>query len=192
MKIEVNISKTHFFILLGAVLLLGIIVVVGAFNTNTPSSFGHSVGEINWNDPIPQSISVNGNVDANGNVEANSFSYGYGTKQPFREVWGRVFGDGSVADAGSGGWSSSLMSSVIGPYYHITFNPCFSARPIVVGLGRATGSGPSSGPGVIDNNPFISNCYADIRFFNVNNAGQSPGVYLSVPAEFGFIVRGKP
>ena len=43
MKLEINIEKRHFFVLLGAILLLGIVY---AFGTNNPSSFGHTPGEI--------------------------------------------------------------------------------------------------------------------------------------------------
>ncbi len=66
MKIEVNITKKRFFVLLFAILLLGIIGVVYAFGTNNPSKFGHSVGEIDWDQEIPDSIKVRGLVTVNG------------------------------------------------------------------------------------------------------------------------------
>lgn len=55
MKIEVNLTKTKFFILLGAILLLAGIFVVYAFGGSQPSIVGHSVGEIDWSSLI-QSI----------------------------------------------------------------------------------------------------------------------------------------
>lgn len=54
MKIEVNIEKKHFFGLLAlGLIVLGVVGVI-AYGTSTPNVFGHSVGEINWNDDIPK------------------------------------------------------------------------------------------------------------------------------------------
>ena len=47
MKLEINIEKKYFFVLLGAILVLGILGVAYAFGTNNPSDFGHTPGEIN-------------------------------------------------------------------------------------------------------------------------------------------------
>jgi len=52
MEIKINIEKRHFFVLAGSVLILWILVFVIAFGTNNPSNFGHSVGEIDWSQPI--------------------------------------------------------------------------------------------------------------------------------------------
>ena len=68
MKIEVNISKTHFFVLLGIVLLLGGIFMVYAFGGNNPSIMGHSVGEIDWSQPITSDVAINGNLVVSGPV----------------------------------------------------------------------------------------------------------------------------
>ena len=46
MRIEVNVRKRYFFIILGAILLLGIIGIGYAFGTNNPQVFGHSADEI--------------------------------------------------------------------------------------------------------------------------------------------------
>ncbi len=66
MKIEVNLTKRYFLILLGIVLVLGILLFVQAYGTNNPSVFGHSVGEINWNDIIPGSLYVRDAVRVDG------------------------------------------------------------------------------------------------------------------------------
>ena len=62
MKIEVNVDKRYFLILLGAVLLLGIVGIGYAFGGNSPSVVGHSVGEIDWNDQIQGDINVRDSV----------------------------------------------------------------------------------------------------------------------------------
>lgn len=56
-----NITKTRFFVLLGVVLLLAIVVVgVYAYNAagtgGVPNVIGHSVDEINWSQTIPAVI----------------------------------------------------------------------------------------------------------------------------------------
>ena len=61
MKIEVNINKKYFFILLGAILLFGGVFLVWAFGTNNPSNFGHSVGEMDWSQMLPR-LGVEGSV----------------------------------------------------------------------------------------------------------------------------------
>lgn len=66
MRIEVNVTKKRFFVLLFAILLLGVVGVVYAFGTNNPSNFGHSVGEIDWEQEIPNSIKVKGLITVNG------------------------------------------------------------------------------------------------------------------------------
>ena len=46
MKIEVNIEKRYFFVIIGAILLLGGVIFVYAYGGNNPSVIGHSLGEI--------------------------------------------------------------------------------------------------------------------------------------------------
>jgi hypothetical protein len=46
MKIELNISKKYFFIILASVLLLGGLFITYAYGTNDPPVFGHSANEI--------------------------------------------------------------------------------------------------------------------------------------------------
>lgn len=54
MKLVINLEKKYFFSLLAfSLMVLGVVGVV-AYGTNSPSNFGHSVGEINWGDNIPQ------------------------------------------------------------------------------------------------------------------------------------------
>lgn len=69
MKIEVNISKTYFIILLGAVLLLGVVGIGYAFGGNKPDVMGHSVNEVDWNDQIQ------GDINVRGSVKLGSFLY---------------------------------------------------------------------------------------------------------------------
>ncbi len=66
MKIEVSISKRHFAIILAAILALGVFGLVYAFGTNNPSSFGHSVGEVDWSQPIESDVSINGILSIGG------------------------------------------------------------------------------------------------------------------------------
>jgi hypothetical protein len=71
MRIEVDVEKKYFLILLGVVLLLGIVVYVGAYGTSNPSNFGHTPSEIdpgvfggtsedNWRFPGQLGVGVNG------------------------------------------------------------------------------------------------------------------------------------
>ena len=50
MKIEVNVRKRYFFLILGAILILGAVIGAYAFSANgvggNPAVFGHSAGEI--------------------------------------------------------------------------------------------------------------------------------------------------
>src|SRR3989344_7009221 len=52
MKIEVNLNKKFFVFFFGVALIIGGIFLVNAFGTSTPSVFGHSVGELDWSQPI--------------------------------------------------------------------------------------------------------------------------------------------
>ena len=70
MKIEVNIEKKHFFILLGIILFFGTGMFVYAYTTDgsgNPSVMGHSPNEIDWNQQINNDLSVNGDICINGN-----------------------------------------------------------------------------------------------------------------------------
>lgn len=53
MKIEVNIEKKYFFVIIAAIALLIGVFVVHAYGGNSPMVVGHSVNEINWNDEVP-------------------------------------------------------------------------------------------------------------------------------------------
>ena len=49
-----NVEKKYFFgLLVLSLIVLGIVGVV-AYGTSSPSNFGHSVGEINWDEAIPK------------------------------------------------------------------------------------------------------------------------------------------
>lgn len=58
MKLEVNITKTKLFILLGAILLMGGVIFTYAYvnppTGGSPSVFGHSINEIDWTQTIPK------------------------------------------------------------------------------------------------------------------------------------------
>ena len=60
MKIEINITKTRFFILLGVIFLLGAGIFVYAYNANglggNPAVMGHSVDEIDWSANISKNL----------------------------------------------------------------------------------------------------------------------------------------
>jgi len=71
MKIEVNIEKKHFFMILSGILVLIAVFAVQAFtdgNGGNPAVMGHSVDEIDWNNIIPTNIAVNGTVSSNSMV----------------------------------------------------------------------------------------------------------------------------
>ena len=72
MKIEVNITKTRFFTLLGVILLLGLVVYVRAFGGDNPSVMGHSVGEIDWTEQIQGDIIVRDNVKLGSSLEVSN------------------------------------------------------------------------------------------------------------------------
>jgi len=71
MEIKINIEKRHFFVLLGAILLMGVVFGVGAFNPGgtggNPAVMGHSVDEMDWSKPINANLIVNG-LSASGEV----------------------------------------------------------------------------------------------------------------------------
>ncbi len=46
MKLEVNLNKNYVYAILGSIIVVLGIIAVAAFNTNNPSVFGHSPGEI--------------------------------------------------------------------------------------------------------------------------------------------------
>lgn len=68
MKIEVNIDKKYFIVLLSAIIIIGGIIISIAYGTSTPSTFGHSVGEMDWNQNINSNVSVIGNLNVTGNI----------------------------------------------------------------------------------------------------------------------------
>lgn len=78
MKMVMNIEKRRFFGLIAfGLIFLGIVGVV-AFNSDglggTPSNFGHSVDEIDWDNIINSSISVNGDVGVAGILNVGDIS----------------------------------------------------------------------------------------------------------------------
>ena len=63
--------------------ILGVVIgifIVNAFGTNNPSNFGHSVGEMDWSQPIPGNLLVSGEVSVNGQgalrSDANAITVG--------------------------------------------------------------------------------------------------------------------
>jgi len=64
MKIEVNISKKYFIIILSSIIILAGMFAVYAFNQNgvggNPAVAGHSVDEIDWSKAISGNISAQG------------------------------------------------------------------------------------------------------------------------------------
>ena len=69
MRIEINISKKHFYILFTLLSVLGLVIGVTAYNEgDNPIIGGHTVGEIDWSQPIPSDIEVDGNIEADGDV----------------------------------------------------------------------------------------------------------------------------
>ncbi|MDO8508374.1 MAG: hypothetical protein Q7S27_01675, partial [Nanoarchaeota archaeon] len=72
MKIEVNIEKKYFIVLLSVVLVLGIIGIGYAFGGNNPSVVGHNIGEIDWSETIPSDVKINGLVSLKGQAVISS------------------------------------------------------------------------------------------------------------------------
>jgi len=68
MKIEVEITKTRFFFIIGVVAIVGAALFVQGYNTNNPSAMGHTVGEINWADSLSQ-LNVAGATSLTGDVD---------------------------------------------------------------------------------------------------------------------------
>ena len=63
MRIEININKKHFYILFTLLSVLGLIIGVTAYTDGgNPIIGGHTVGEIDWSQPIPSSIEADGDV----------------------------------------------------------------------------------------------------------------------------------
>src|SRR3989344_2114190 len=60
MKIEVNIGKRYFLILLGAILLLGLVVYVKAVAVDR--KVFHGVDQVDWNEQIQGDINIRDNV----------------------------------------------------------------------------------------------------------------------------------
>ena len=60
MKIEVDINKKYFVLLVVFGLLIVGIVGVVAYGTDVPVNFGHSVMEINWDEAITKNITAAG------------------------------------------------------------------------------------------------------------------------------------
>lgn len=117
MKIEVNIEKKYFVILLSAVIITGGVFAVFAFGGNQPSVVGHSVSEIDWSQPIQSGININpaggpnpigglsvdvGTFDNLANAQNSYFirvrDLGAGSSVPFL-----VRGDGVVVTGGQVG-----------------------------------------------------------------------------------------
>ena len=71
MKFEVNIDKKHFFILLGAILILAGAIYGYAYGGNTPSVMGHTWGEI---DNRPEGLDDGDDFEANTDTQDLSIS----------------------------------------------------------------------------------------------------------------------
>ena len=80
MKIEVDINKKYFVLLVVFGLLIVGIVGVVAYGTDVPVNFGHSVGEINWDEAITKNITAAGGA-------SNSFVAGGGGAGGAGEGW---------------------------------------------------------------------------------------------------------
>ena len=62
LKIKFKIQKKDLLLLvISVVFLIGVGYVI-AFGGNQPAVMGHSVGEMDWSQPIPQDIAVNGSI----------------------------------------------------------------------------------------------------------------------------------
>ena len=62
--INIKIEKKDLWLLSAVIVfLLGVMYVV-AYGGNQPSVMGHSVGEMDWIQPIPQDLAVNGSIRA--------------------------------------------------------------------------------------------------------------------------------
>jgi len=65
MKVELSIEKKHVYLLMVTLLFCtGVIFAIANDNGNDPAYFGHGVDEIDWSQPIPSTLTVNGDVDA--------------------------------------------------------------------------------------------------------------------------------
>ena len=62
MRIEINIEKRHFFVLLMGILIFGGFLIVRAYNPRGiggfPSKMGHSVDEIDWSQSIQETVTL--------------------------------------------------------------------------------------------------------------------------------------
>jgi hypothetical protein len=69
-RVNVNIEKKHFFILLSAIIILAGIFAVNAYNLSgiggTPGNMGHSVDEMDWGKQIQGNINISGNISSAG------------------------------------------------------------------------------------------------------------------------------
>ena len=65
MEIKINIQKKHLFVFSILVSALIVSFLVVAYGTNNPQTFGHSVGELNWNDEIQGDVKLSGSVIVN-------------------------------------------------------------------------------------------------------------------------------
>ncbi len=122
MKLEINIKKRHFFAILGAILLLGILGVVYAFGTSNPSSFGHSVGEIDWSQEIQSSVRVRDDIFAT-NLYASDPSDGIGIQTNGVSTNNIVLGGKTITQ-----WDQIGVSSVfyyLGVYWNAGTATCW-------------------------------------------------------------------
>ena len=72
MKIEVNVTKRRFFMIFGTILLLVGIFTVYAFGTNNPSSFGHTLGEIEFTLNFSEERSIQDGASATYDIGSTS------------------------------------------------------------------------------------------------------------------------
>ncbi len=66
MEIKINIEKSHLYIFSVIVGILIGVFIVNAFGTNSPSNFGHSVGELDWSQRINSDVDIGGAITVNG------------------------------------------------------------------------------------------------------------------------------
>lgn len=107
-KVVLNIEKKYFFgLLLIGLVLIGVVGVV-AFNydvtstSGNPTSFGHSVDEMDWSKTIPKNISAVG-FCMNGDCKTS---------------WSQVSGGGTGTGTGTTGGSSQWTTSGSNIYYN--------------------------------------------------------------------------
>jgi hypothetical protein len=83
MELKINITKTRFFVLLGAVLFLGVgFFVYAQIVPPNPSVFGHNTNEIDWSQSVTNLLTIEEDTAAGpGYASLDLFSRGTGTRR---------------------------------------------------------------------------------------------------------------